>query len=101
MNFLIIFVVVSSMMGMYTCVTDCQVELDMDYKGIPTSNDISYQSATSFQDCCNICSNDPTQRCQAWTFVYDTKVCWLKTQVGLRVINTGSEFNFFELIEIF
>jgi len=61
-------------------------------KGVPTPNDLSYQSAASFQDCCNICESQPA--CKAWTYVFSTRVCWLKTQIGTKVATTGSKDEF-------
>lgn len=88
MNFIFALLVVTASLNLYSC-TNCNVELDMDYRGIPTTNDISYQKATSFQDCCNLCTADPTGRCQAWTFVFATNVCWFKTGPGYRLATSG------------
>lgn len=89
MNFIYALLVVTASLNLYSCATNCNVEIDMDFRGIPTANDISYQKATSFQDCCNLCTADPTGRCQAWTYVFSTQVCWFKTGPGYRLATTG------------
>jgi len=66
--------------------TDCQVELDMDFRG----NDLSIQIVSSFQECCTLC--DGQLACRAWTFVYNTRRCTLKTEIGTRVATLGSIF---------
>lgn len=70
------------------CATDCHVELDMDFRGVPYPNDLIYEGAASFQACCALCNS--VQECKAWTFVFETKVCVLKTAVGLKVPTQGS-----------
>lgn len=66
----------------------CSTELDMDFRGLSRPNDISYQKASSFQDCCAKCSAD--SKCQAWTFVFATNVCWFKSEVGWKLPSAGS-----------
>ena len=70
----------------------CSAEFDVDYLGVGGRIDISYQWATSFQECCAFC--DANQRCHFWTYVFSTRVCWLKHSVGMRVSSPGSLFDF-------
>lgn len=77
----------SALVSMYNC-DSCSTELDMDFRGIPTANDISYQgSVARYQDCCDLCTANPN--CKAWTYVFDTQVCWLKNSVGYRLATLG------------
>ncbi len=67
----------------------CSTELDMDYRGIPLSNDISYVRTKSFQECCAKCAAE--MNCHAWTFVFSTGVCWLKNSIGYKISTSGSK----------
>ena len=78
----------------YNYSSGCSVEIDMDYRGIPNTNDIRHQVTATFQECCDLCSNDPTQQCNAWTYVYIDQKCWLKTGVGYRLPTVGSKLKF-------
>lgn len=67
----------------------CSPELDVDYRGISTPNDLyTYPSiASSFQDCCARCTAD--SRCNAWTWVYSGGYCYLKSSVGYKYLTRG------------
>ncbi len=88
MNFIFAILVVTASLSLYSCQT-CSFESNIDFRSIPNTNDISYQLATSAQQCCNLCSADPTGACQVWTWVQQTNVCWFKTSVGFRLASTG------------
>ncbi len=84
-----ILIVFATFLILFSTVKTCSTELDVDYRGVPTSNDISFVRTTSFQDCCTKCGAEP--KCQAWTFVFATGVCWLKTSIGYKIPLLGSK----------
>jgi hypothetical protein len=61
----------------------CESEKDVDYFG----NDFTYQYAKSFNECCEIC--DGNDLCNAWTFVLDIQVCWLKKNATRTIYYPG------------
>lgn len=70
-------------------VSCCTYEYDMDYRGILASIDLQYTFSNSKENCCAAC-NSNTQ-CNAWTYVTETKVCWLKKSIGTKVPTQGSK----------
>ena len=89
MNFVYTLVLVVSLFSLSSC-DKCSSTLDIDFRGIPASNDLIYETKETFQDCCEYC--DRVHRCNAWTFIYETKVCVLKTSVGFKLGTFGSKF---------
>lgn len=86
MKFLLVICLVAAALSMYSC-QNCAAEYDMDFRGVPTANDIGYDAAASVQACCTLCNNNVN--CNAWTYVSQTQVCYLKNAVGLRLPTTG------------
>ena len=81
----------SFLFGLYNCsrIGSCSPELDVDYRGIPVDNDLIYEYAPNFQACCALC--DTISACKAWSWVFETKVCVLKTSVGYKIATSGSK----------
>jgi hypothetical protein len=92
MNFILFLTIVTASISIHSCQLnqECRPELDVDFRNV---RDISFQRANDFQDCCLLCSNDqnPTvaNRCQIWTFVLETKVCWFKVGTPTRLSSAG------------
>ena len=92
MNFILFLMIVAASISIHSCQLnqECRPELDVDFRNV---RDISFQRANDFQDCCRLCSNDqnPTvaNRCQIWTFVLETKVCWFKVGTPTRLSSSG------------
>jgi hypothetical protein len=89
MNFAYDILVFMCLLGLYTCTQRCSPEIDVDYRGVPTDNDLIYEYAPNFQACCAIC--DTISLCRAWTWVYETKVCILKNNIGYKMVTLGSK----------
>ena len=70
----------------------CIYDSDTDYVGGAISNDLSYRSANSFQDCCTKCFNALTTECSAWTFT--NGFCFFKSSVGNKIVAPGSNYNY-------
>jgi hypothetical protein len=59
--------------------TCASVENRTDYKG----SDFHYNlTLTTLAACCESCAQNSS--CNAWTFVTDVKMCWLKTAITNR-----------------
>ena len=61
----------------------CIVEYNVDYSGIAIAPSPTTFTATP-DICCYACYINPN--CQAWSFVLDTKACFLKSSIGARVL---------------
>lgn len=90
MNSIFVMVLLLSLLNVFSC-DKCSTELDVDYRGIPYSIDLAYESRNTFQDCCAFC--DQVSQCMAWTFIYETQVCILKKGLGYRLPTKGSKIN--------
>jgi hypothetical protein len=64
----------------------CNNEVNIDYFG----NDIQYTIVSSPELCCSLCYAN--QSCNAWTYVTNIQVCWLKYLGANRVSNPGRKF---------
>ncbi len=89
MNFFDHILVLASLFSLCSCTQTCSPEIDVDYRGLPTDNDLIYEYAPNYPACCAIC--DTISLCQAWTWVYETKVCILKTNIGYKIATNGSK----------
>ena len=65
----------------------CTVEYNVDYSGIAIAPSPTTFTATP-DICCYACFLNPS--CQAWSFVLDTKACFLKSSIGVRVLVTDT-----------
>ena len=87
-NILLIFLCLLGLFKFHDC-QQCNYELDIDYRGVSSVIDLNYQTATSAQMCCSLCNANTA--CNAWTFVVQTYICWLKTRSGLKISTPGSK----------
>lgn len=68
----------------------CNFEKDVDFFG----KDLYFSYSLNVGECCNRCNQESD--CKAWTFVSQSLVCWIKSDVGQRRLNsTSSKLIFF------
>jgi hypothetical protein len=58
----------------------CSVEQNVDFYGYDLYFNPTYTSSQDY--CCQLCQSDAN--CNAWTYILDSKACWLKKAIGIR-----------------
>jgi len=86
---IILTLLIIASLGSVEYVTCCTYEYNMDYRGILANIDLEWAASTTQEMCCDLCNRN--SQCNAWTFVTETKVCWLKKSIGTKVATSGSK----------
>ena len=79
-----------------TCQQACSYESNVDFNGA----DITFTAVNWIDECCALCNRESA--CVAWTFVKPTGLCYLKSDLGVRRLNSpeSKHINHFEIIII-